>query len=242
MFDYDDRMTDTDLDDEAKPETRRARQRRELLVEITDEARRLLETGGTAAVSWRAIARAVGLSPASLYTYFDSLDELFTELLLQSYGRLAAAVEAAVGAFADAQPGDRLLVGPLAYRSWALANRGQFNLIFTDQLPGYVAKPGGPTVEAQVAIFRPMIAVLAEHPESDSGQSAVKMPDADREADVGFWAVFHGLTTLEVNHHLDWTDAPQIFETQVRWFIEQRGLPSASEGLVERFTDWSQNT
>ena len=57
-------------------EGRRARQRRQLLADIEAEARRLLEEGGAGNVSMRAIARAVGMGPASLYTYFDSLSKL----------------------------------------------------------------------------------------------------------------------------------------------------------------------
>jgi AcrR family transcriptional regulator len=45
-------------------ETRRERHRRELVDEIRDEARRQLEAGGAASVSWRAIARCVGMRPA----------------------------------------------------------------------------------------------------------------------------------------------------------------------------------
>ena len=62
-------------------------------------------------------------------------------LLLASYGRLAEATAAAVAAFADDPPADRAFVSILAHRHWALAHRNEFNLIFTDQLPGYAAPP-----------------------------------------------------------------------------------------------------
>lgn len=229
------RVADEANADDLKSESRRARQRRELLVEITDEARRLLDSGGTGAVSWRGIARAVGLSPASLYTYFESLDDLFTELLLQSYGRLSASVEAAIAAFADAPLGDRLLVGPLAYRRWALANRGQFNLIFTDQLPGYTATPGGPTVDAQIAIFRPMVALLAEAQRVGFDETLMGAAGPHREMFLGLWGTFHGLTTLEVNHHLDWVDAEQTYDTQLRWYLRQLHFPAAAPDVAARF-------
>ena len=98
---------------------------------------------------------------------------LFTELILRIYGELAAATERAVTAFADASVGDRILAGPLAYRRWALAHRAEFNLVFTDQLPGYAAEPGGPTVEAQTAIFRPMARAFAEALGSDPGPDPI---------------------------------------------------------------------
>ncbi|MCU0260324.1 MAG: TetR/AcrR family transcriptional regulator [Ilumatobacteraceae bacterium] len=209
-------------------EPRRVRQRRVLVDDICDEARRQLEAGGAGAVSWRGIARAVGMSPASLYTYFESLDALFTELLLRSYSSLAAAVAEALDAFSRAPVGDRLLVGPLAYRRWALTHRGEFNLIFTDQLPGYAAAPGGPTVDAQVAVFGPMVATISE---------AVGTPPADSDL-VGLWGTFHGLTSLEVNHHLDWVDAGEVFEREVRARLAAQGLPTAAHDLTSRFAAW----
>ena len=75
-----------------RTESRRDRQRRELVAEIVEIARAQLASGGRAAVSWRGIAREVGMNPASLYTYFDGLDDLFTAVILDSYGGLAAAL------------------------------------------------------------------------------------------------------------------------------------------------------
>lgn len=215
-----------------KPEGRRAKQRRQLLIEITDEARRLLEAGGPAAVGWNAIARKVELSPSSLYTYFSGLDELFTELLLQSYGALQADVDEALRAFADAPLGDRLLVGPLAYRRWAISHPAQFNLIFTDQIRGYVADPDGPTTEAQLAVLRPIASAFAVA----MGGTPTDLLSAGpiRESFLGFWSAFHGLTILEANHHLDWTAAGALYEAQVRWHLRQLNLPSAAKDTAKR--------
>ena len=217
-------------------EGRRAKQRRELLGAIDHEARRLLIEGGPANVSIRAIARAVGIGAASLYTYFDSLDEVFTSLLLSSYGRLAAATAAAVDHFADASPADRALAGILALRRWALDHRHEFNLIFSDQLPGYSAPPGGPTVDAQVAVFRPITDAIA----------AVSMGAArsrDRlgrdEAGLVVWSTFHGAVSLEVNHHLDWLpDAAAFHERAVRAAIASVGLPVPSTNVRKKFDRW----
>ncbi len=215
-----------------RPEGRRARQRRQLLAEIETEARRLLDEGGAANVSMRAIARGVGLGPASLYTYFDSLDDVFTMLLLSSYGRLAEATTAAMAAFADAVPQDRVLVGILAYRRWALANPNEFNLIFSDQLPGYAAPPDGPTVDAQLAVFQPLLDALGElNPSSARAQ---------REQAVIVWTAFHGAVALEVNHHLDWLgDTAALHEKAVRAAIVGVGLPEPARTVRRRFDRWA---
>ena len=184
-------------------ETRRDRHRRELVDQLCDEARRQLTAGGAGSVTWRGLARSVDMSPASLYTYFEGLDALFTELILRSYGALAAATEKSVDAFSGAVIGDQILVGPLAYRQWAMSHRAEFNLIFTDQLPGYSAEPGGLTVDAQMAIFRPMTDTISIAMGDDVSETDMQEGDALQSA-LGLWGLFHGLVSLEVNHHLDW--------------------------------------
>jgi AcrR family transcriptional regulator len=214
-------------------EGRRARQRRELLAAIEAEARRLLEEGGAANVSMRAIARAVGLGPASLYTYFDSLDDIFTLLLLSSYESLATATAAAVEAFAKDPPADRAFAGILAHRRWALAHRNEFNLIFTDVLPGYAAPPGGPTVDAQVQVFQPIVDAFAEVAPTEPGLTL-------EQASTVVWCAFHGAVALEVNHHLDWIDDPAAaHETTVRRAIASIGAPAPAKTLRKRFDRWA---
>jgi AcrR family transcriptional regulator len=217
------------------PETegRRARQRRELLAAIEGEARRLLEEGGAGNVSMRAIARGVGLGPASLYTYFDSLEDIFTLLLLSSYDRLATATAAAVEAFAHDPPSDRAFAGILAHRRWALAHRNEFNLLFTDVLPGYAAPPGGPTVDAQVQVFQPIVDALTELGPTE--------PDLTLEqAGIVVWCAFHGAVALEVNHHLDWIDDPAVsHETTVRRVLASIGVPAPATSLRGRFERWA---
>jgi AcrR family transcriptional regulator len=215
------------------PEGRRARQRRELLDEIEAEARRLLDEGGAGNVSIRAIARGVGLGPASLYTYFDGLDDIFTMLLLSSYRRLAGATAAAVAAFAKSPPADRAFAGILAHRRWALDHRNEFNLLFTDQLPGYAAPPGGPTVAAQVEVFAPIVNAVIELLPTD--------PDlGPEELTVVLWSTFHGAVALEVNHHLDWlTDTAASHETAVRRSFASVGLPEPGRTMRRRFDRWA---
>jgi AcrR family transcriptional regulator len=219
-------------------ETRRERHRRELVDELCDEARRQLAAGGPGSVTWRGLARAVGMSPASLYTYFVGLDELFTELIVRTYAQFAQATEAAERAHRDKPLSDRILIGPLSYRRWALDHRAEFNLVFTDQLPGYAAEPGGPTVEAQVAVFRPIARPIT---------SAAGRPDIGAESETGndlqpflsLWGLFHGLVSLEVNHHLDWLDAGTSFETQMRWAIGALGHPAAAPTCRAEFDSWA---
>jgi AcrR family transcriptional regulator len=171
--------------------------------EVVDTARRHLAEGGPAAVSWRGIAREVGLNPASLYTYFDNLDDLFTAVILDSFGRLARAVNDASDAAAELDPLDRLMACAHAYRTWAIEHPAEFNLVFTDRIPGYEAPPDGPTVAIQVEIFGPFVAAL----DALEGEPDAAL-DVRNSADhrIALWATMHGLVMLEINHHLPFVD------------------------------------
>ncbi len=190
--------------DTGPTESRRDRQSREMTAEIIDLARGQLESGGRAAVSWRGIARQVGMNPASLYTYFDSLDDLFTAVILDSYGGLAAALE---DAFAAETSTDRLVSVTRAYRRWAVEHPAQFNLIFSDQIAGYAAPPGGPTVDAELAVVRPLVRAIGERvgrPYDIDTFGDLPQPEQDRL--IGFWGLLHGLVTLEINSHLPFVE------------------------------------
>jgi len=198
--------------------TRRERQRHELVEDILAAAREQLETGGPAAVSLRGIARSVGVSAPAIYTYFPSLNDLYTRLIVDGYEALASEVSAAVDAASDQPPVERLAAGPRAYRGWALANRHTFNLVFFDQIIGYEAPPDGPTVDAQTAALLPIAAEFAT-------AIGVTTDDVARPGDpldefLGWWGSFHGLVALEVNHHLDWVDAEAVFERRLQRDIE----------------------
>ncbi len=194
--------------------SRRQRQRQQLIDDVLVEARSQLERGGPSSVSLRAIARAVGMSAPSLYTYFASLGDIFTSLIVQSFDDLGAAVGESVEATNGRPLEVRLAAGPRAYRTWAVDHRQQFNLVFFDQIAGYQAPPDGPTVHAQEGALRPIAAVYAEARNIDL--AALGQPGDELDGFLAFWAGFHGVVALEVNHHLDWVDPRTIFEHRLR--------------------------
>ncbi|MEM9566074.1 MAG: TetR/AcrR family transcriptional regulator [Actinomycetota bacterium] len=258
----------------AAPERRRDRQRRELTAEIIAIARRQLADGGRAGVSWRAIAREVGMNPASLYTYFASLDELFTAVIIDTYAGLADALDEALagatdnratagaadnratagatdnratagGTLGDRRVGSAVRPDPVplvavvrAYRRWALDHPAHYNLIFTDQIPGYAAPPGGPTVDAEVAMLRPLIAAFG----LAIGQIA-SVDEPDRAPPgavaqmVATWGALHGLVALEINNHLPFIDEREdlLVDAVLRAVGRDRG-PVGPELLGDRET------
>jgi AcrR family transcriptional regulator len=191
------------------PPTRRAREQSALRREVIDEALRQIDEGGPTAVNWRGLARVAGVVPSTLYTYFDSLDALYTVLIVEIYGDMAARVADAVDPAAS--PPDRVRAAAAGYRRFALEKPARFNLVFTDALPGYAAPEAGPTVTAQIAVMTPFIDAMRELASLDDPDVGT-WPDPLRHAALAMWTQLHGAVSLEANHHLDWVpDVDVIF-------------------------------
>lgn len=191
--------------------SRRERLREELTTQIVAIGRRQLEETG---VSWRGIAREVGMNPASLYTYVDGIDDLYTRILIESFDSLAAAVRAANEASRDTPARQRLLACSAAYRDWAIAHPRQFNLIYTDQIPGYEAPAGGPTVDAEIAVEQPFIDAVAELLGRNPDDLLADTTTKEFAAVVALRSQLLGFTMLEVNNHAPYLDnSPTIMLT-----------------------------
>ena len=128
----------------------RARVREEMRDEILASARRHLAEEGPAALSFRAVARDVGLVSSAVYRYFPSRDALLTTLIIESYDLLGEEVERAESAVDRAAYGDRYRAVGRATRSWAVAEPQQWALIYGSPVPGYVAPQDtvGPAIRA----------------------------------------------------------------------------------------------
>ena len=200
--------------------TRRERLRADTITEIKQAALDQIGTHGAPSLSIRGIARDIGMSPAGLYRYYDSLDTLITELVTDTYADLATTVEAAIDTSPSAR--DRLRSGMHAYRDWASADPQRFLLIFGTPIPGYAAPEDGPTEQANrrigAAFFRVAADALANgelavpspgRPLTPTEQAAASrfgadLPAAVVPALVSAYAHFHGLVTLEILGQLSW--------------------------------------
>jgi AcrR family transcriptional regulator len=87
----------------------------------------LLETGGEAALSLRAAARACGVSAMAPYRHFADKAELLEAVAARGFDDLAACLEAADGAAAGAQA---LAAQGAAYVAFACRNPALFRLMF----------------------------------------------------------------------------------------------------------------
>jgi AcrR family transcriptional regulator len=213
---------------------------------IVDAARALLARQGE--VTLRAVARELGLTAPALYRYAASHEDLVQIVALAIDADLAERVTAA----ADRQPADdpaaRLIAAAVAFRSWALENRQEFSLVFTnvdvDCLVELQASASSGLAfsallfalweDRQFPIPRlddlePGLAAILRDPQVPADLTGV--PDEARGLVWVLersWSRLYGTVTLEVFRHVD----PRIVDQAhlVRAMIEDQAEPL---GLVE---------
>jgi AcrR family transcriptional regulator len=96
---------------------------------LLQEAIRCVERHGLAALSLRDLALRLGVSPSAPYHHFADRGALLRELAAQGFAGLEAAMD---GELADVgpSPSDRLGALGRAYVRFAIANPGQFQVMF----------------------------------------------------------------------------------------------------------------
>src|SRR5271154_5377596 len=91
-------------------------------------ARGLLEKEGIEALSLRAVARAVGVSPAAPYHHFADKDALLAAVAAQGFRELTAAMKKRMTR--ETEPTKRFLGTGAGYVAFAAANPALFRLMF----------------------------------------------------------------------------------------------------------------
>jgi len=126
---------------------RKTREKQALRDRILEAARRIVIREGFAALSMRKIADAIEYSPATLYLYFASRDEIARALCAQGYAQLLAGFEP-LAQIAD--PAERLKALARAYVAFGVAHPQTYRLIFMED-PTYLGAALGGASEAEKA-------------------------------------------------------------------------------------------
>lgn len=239
----DERWTTVDEQDEG----RRARARRQTLAELKQAALDEVREHGAVALSLRRVARRMGMSPAGLYRYVDSREDLLTWLIADAYDDLA---DHMLVADTSDDVADRVRAVAGAYRQWSVAHPNEFGLLFGDPIPGYAAPPDGPTTAAMTrvgaALGRPLVEAwhqgrlrpLMGDPPADLRERVApmgKVADVDVPAELAVtlllaWGRLHGQVSLEVFGHHDWLfpdGSALLFEADVEAILRELGLATA---------------
>lgn len=179
--------------------------------EILDTTERLLADAGTDdAVSIRAIAEAVGVTPPSIYRHFGDKDALMLAVCARHFARMDARSQAAADEAAD--PVEALRARGLAYVHDGLENPGTYRVLFMGGVQ--------PPLEFELEQMPGSEAFLhlVEAVERCVETGAFRDVDAFETA-AGLWTVVHGVTSLQLSHpHFPWPDelAERVIDAQLR--------------------------
>jgi AcrR family transcriptional regulator len=214
--------------------------------EIKTTARQQMAQHGTAGLSLRGIARTMGITAPAIYNYFPRLDDLITALIVDSFTDLADAMDTA-GVAASAEPVAQIRSTVLAYRQWAVNHPLDFQLIYGNPIPGYVApfevtaplarrpflplfgyfwqayQSGQLTLPAEYSAVPPQV---ADHIKAWREHIGVAMPESLFCAVLTGWSRIHGLVMLELTHHIQPMIgyAAEFYEYEVDAFLQQLGM------------------
>jgi AcrR family transcriptional regulator len=151
--------------------------------EILDAAIALIADRGDEAVSMRAIARAVGVTPPAVYLHFADKRELMLAVLEHVFADLGRALESAD---TSEEPRERVRALVRAYVRWGIAHPGRYKISYE----GAIARQLPPDAERQFA--RPHLERLG------AAVAALGRDDALRTA-TRLWACAHGVVSLRLN-------------------------------------------
>jgi AcrR family transcriptional regulator len=110
---------------------RQQRERQAVRESILNAARDLFTTEGYRHVSMRKIADRIEYSPAAIYSYFRSKDDIFFALAEEGFRLLAQHARHAISELSD--PQDRLRQGLWAFYEFSKAHPEYFELMFLDR-------------------------------------------------------------------------------------------------------------
>lgn len=168
--------------------SRRERRRLNTRAEILEAARELLLEVGPEELSLRQVARRADFSPAALYTYFASRDELIASLFAECFDRLDAYVRRVP---TDLPPDKRVIELGVAYMDFAVHNPMDLRCMLLstslDLPPSSGLTVGQSLAQLIGETFRQGV---------EQGVFRPKTPLSTQEMAYGVWALVHGMASV----------------------------------------------
>ena len=200
---------------------RRLRERSETRDKILDAARELFITEGYEGVSMRKVAEKIEYSPTAIYVHFADKQELFKELCMQDFSKLAEIFQSSAGL----DPIDRLRHIGHTYIGFGIQYPNHYKLMFMTAHP--VVEPcdeekeikGNPEMDAYAFLkFTVQEAI-------DRGLLREELHDAELVSQT-LWAAVHGVISLQIakenDHWVDWRSIEDRADTMLDAIL--RGL------------------
>ena len=182
--------------------------------EIIEAGRQLLfETGDEEAVTIRAVAEAVGVSPPSIYLHFADKQALLLAVCEDTFSALDEYIEKAVADIDDLR--DELRARGKAYVQFGLGNPEQYRILF-------MTRPVGLGPDQPIPATGAFDHHLAAMQRATEAGLFVEGTDPVMAA-LTVWAGVHGITSLLIaKPTFDWPDLDVLIDNVLATLV--RGL------------------
>lgn len=150
-------------------------------------AQRLLASGGPEALRVRTIADAAGCSTMAVYSRFGGKNGIVDAIYIDGFTRLNQALRDEKRAMTEFRMQGR----GLAYRLWALANPGAYQIMFSQAVPGFA--PSAAAAQVAAESFQVLVVTVRDQ----QREGLIRAGDAGEIA-WAVWGVTHGLVMLEL--------------------------------------------
>ncbi|MDQ1439632.1 MAG: hypothetical protein QOK43_3261 [Acidimicrobiaceae bacterium] len=154
----------------------------------------MLKTGDEEAVSIRAVADAVGVTPPSIYLHFADKEELLVAVCEEQFRRFGDFVEQAVSASND--PVERLMLRGQAYVRFGIEHPEHYRILFMSRTG--TARAADERARSVSGFDRLVQNVQACIDVGAIDAGALGEPDARLTA-TGLWVMVHGVTSLVIS-------------------------------------------
>lgn len=155
-------------------------------------ADKLLETGGVAAVTLRAVGEAAGVSRMAAYRHFKDKTALLHTIAEFTLKEMAHKIR--ISSAKETDPYAQLRAGSYAYIKHALDNPHHYQLIFGD-VP--LTQPGPALNEAADDAMRAIEELV-----NNAQDKGILRDSTSRELATVLWILLHGLANLQITGHL----------------------------------------
>lgn len=177
----------------------------DLAQQARDTAHAVLDEHGDAAISLRALARQLGVTPPALYRHFSDRETLLAELAADGFRQLAAALH-------DVPidpPRDALIGIGAAYVRFAHQYPNRYRLMFGG---GVLPRGAHPRLdEAGGNAFAVLEQTICRARDAGYLRDDQPVPQLTAAA----WALVHGLSLLCIDGHLGQHVMPDLLATQL---------------------------
>jgi AcrR family transcriptional regulator len=169
--------------------TNREKRQQKTRQSILTAARQIISEQGPEQLSMRALAERIDYSPAGLYEYFSSKEDILHAVCLDGHQQLTAAIRAVDAAL---PPAEYLIRIGLAYVRFAVSNPQTYLLMFTNAPSGDVVS-GLLDEVSSYPILRQAI-----RDGLDQGIFKTRAGFGLQEIAYAAWGIVHGLAMLRI--------------------------------------------